>query len=228
MSTTTFPGRRGGACPRPQGLAGRTGLSRRRGGARPRPPGLAGRIGRGQAPPLQFVATIGEYQDDRDRLSVPLQNRLRARRWWDGCGLSSAEDTELESPGGAQVPAAGGGAGPDRARSVHAGSAGGRGGLESSEHLHHLRDRIGIKGTPFLVMELLEGETLKHAISGQPMAAELVLQLGGEVAGASGCGTRQGGRASGYQAGQHLRHQRDGHAKSARLRPRQVGALRRG
>ena len=38
------------------------------------------------------------------------------------------------------------------------------------------------EGTPFLVMELLEGETLKHAISGQPMNTDLVLQLGAEVA----------------------------------------------
>ena len=37
-------------------------------------------------------------------------------------------------------------------------------------------------GMPFLVMELLEGETLKHAISGQPMDADLVMKLGGEVA----------------------------------------------
>ena len=40
------------------------------------------------------------------------------------------------------------------------------------------------EGTPFLVMELLEGETLKHAISGRPMDTDLVLQLGTEVAGA--------------------------------------------
>jgi hypothetical protein len=30
-------------------------------------------------------------------------------------------------------------------------------------------------GTPFLAMELLEGETLKHAISGRPMDVDLVL-----------------------------------------------------
>ncbi len=37
------------------------------------------------------------------------------------------------------------------------------------------------EGTPFLVMELLEGETLKHAISGRPMATDLLLRLGGEI-----------------------------------------------
>ena len=40
------------------------------------------------------------------------------------------------------------------------------------------------EGTPFLVMELIEGETLKPAISGRPMDTDLVLQLGGEIAGA--------------------------------------------
>ena len=34
------------------------------------------------------------------------------------------------------------------------------------------------EGTPFLVMELLEGETLKHAISGRPMELDSVLQAG--------------------------------------------------
>jgi serine/threonine protein kinase/tetratricopeptide (TPR) repeat protein len=38
------------------------------------------------------------------------------------------------------------------------------------------------EGTPFLVMELLEGQTLKHAISGRPMDAETVLRLGAQVA----------------------------------------------
>ncbi len=37
-------------------------------------------------------------------------------------------------------------------------------------------------GTPFLIMELLEGETLKHAISGRPMEIESALRLGSEVA----------------------------------------------
>ena len=38
------------------------------------------------------------------------------------------------------------------------------------------------EGTPFLIMELLEGETLKHAISGRPMEIDMVLRLGGQVA----------------------------------------------
>jgi non-specific serine/threonine protein kinase len=35
------------------------------------------------------------------------------------------------------------------------------------------------EGTPFLVMELLEGKTLKHEISGQPMEADAVLRVVG-------------------------------------------------
>ena len=38
------------------------------------------------------------------------------------------------------------------------------------------------EGTPFLVMELLEGETLKHAISGRPMDTDMILRLGAQVA----------------------------------------------
>jgi serine/threonine protein kinase len=37
-------------------------------------------------------------------------------------------------------------------------------------------------GAPFIAMELLEGQTLKHAIAGQPMPEELLLQLGRQVA----------------------------------------------
>jgi eukaryotic-like serine/threonine-protein kinase len=40
----------------------------------------------------------------------------------------------------------------------------------------------GKKAQPFIVMELLDGETLKHSIGGRPMAAEQLLELGAEVA----------------------------------------------
>jgi serine/threonine protein kinase/tetratricopeptide (TPR) repeat protein len=38
------------------------------------------------------------------------------------------------------------------------------------------------EGTPFLIMELLEGHTLKTTISGRPLPTDAVLQLGSEVA----------------------------------------------
>src|SRR5262245_10775640 len=38
------------------------------------------------------------------------------------------------------------------------------------------------KGRTFIVMELMEGQTLKHAIAGQPMEIERVIELGAQIA----------------------------------------------
>ncbi len=37
-------------------------------------------------------------------------------------------------------------------------------------------------GQPFIAMELLEGQTLKHRIGGRPLPTELVLELGSQIA----------------------------------------------
>ena len=38
------------------------------------------------------------------------------------------------------------------------------------------------KGHAFIVMELMEGQTLKHRIGGKPMETERVLELGAQIA----------------------------------------------
>ncbi len=38
------------------------------------------------------------------------------------------------------------------------------------------------KGYPFIVMEMMKGQTLKHLIAGKPMETALVLELGTQIA----------------------------------------------
>jgi len=49
-------------------------------------------------------------------------------------------------------------------------------------HICTIHDIGEYEGGPFIVMELLEGSTLKHRISGKPLACEFVLELGVHVA----------------------------------------------
>lgn len=49
-------------------------------------------------------------------------------------------------------------------------------------HICTIYDIGECEGGPFIVMELLEGSTLKHRISGKPLPAELVVELGIHIA----------------------------------------------
>lgn len=49
-------------------------------------------------------------------------------------------------------------------------------------HICTIHDLGEHEGKPYIAMELLEGQTLKHKISGRPLPVEEVLRLGSEIA----------------------------------------------
>ena len=61
-------------------------------------------------------------------------------------------------------------------------------------------------GQTFIVMELLEGQTLKQLIGGKPLKADLLLDIGCHITDALRAARRQGHHSSRYQTRKHLCH----------------------
>ncbi len=78
------------------------------------------------------------------------------------------------------------------------------------------------EGRPFIVMELLEGQTLKHRISKKSFGVAELLEIGIQISGGLGSGAREGDCSPRHQAGEYL-SRRSGSGEDTGLRIGQTG-----
>ena len=78
------------------------------------------------------------------------------------------------------------------------------------------------EGRPFIAMELLEGQTLKHRISGKPMAISELLDVGDPDRRWTGSGAREGHRSPRHQAREYFPGGQ-GLSEDSGFRPGQAG-----